>query len=120
MALLAVPCAAMVVAAPGAAALGLASVFAALLPLWKGNRHESLAASCDHIVCCRCCISGLIRTELAMRRFRLLQRRLGYPLHLPGRQQLRLRLIRITSVTVLALIGLEGVLRVMVMKMPLL
>ena len=120
MALLAVPCAAMVVAAPGAAALGLASVFAALLPLWKGigmSLWPRLAITAFAVVVASV---NWIRTELAMRRFRLLQRRLGYPLHLPGRQQLQLRLIRITSVTVLALIGLEGVLRVMVMKMPLL
>ena len=120
MALLAVPCAAMVVAAPGAAALGLASVFAALLPLWEGigmSLWPRLAITSFAVVVASV---NWIRTELAMRRFRLLQRRLGYPLHLPGRQQLRLRLIRITSVTVLALIGLEGVLRVMVMKMPLL
>jgi len=120
MALLAVPCAAMVVAAPGAAALGLASVFAALLPLWKGIGMSLWPRVALTVLAVVVASMNWIRTELAMRRFRLLQLRLGHSLHLPARQRFRLRLIRITSVTVLALIGLEGVLRVMVMKMPLL
>lgn len=120
MALLAVPCAAMVVAAPGAAALGLASVFAALLPLWKGIGMSLWPRLAITFFAVLVASVNWIRTEFAMRRFHLLQRRLGYPLHLPARQQLQLRLIRITSVTVLTLIGLEGVLRVVVMKMPLL
>ena len=68
MALLAVPCAA-VVTAPGAAALGLASVFAALLPLWKGIGAGLATGGADGSGC-----GGgfreLVRTELAMRRFR--------------------------------------------------
>ena len=120
MALLAVPCAAMVVAAPGAAALGLASVFAALLPLWEGIGMSLWPRVALTVLAVVVASINWIRTELAMRRFRLLQLRLGYALHLPARQRFRLRLIRITSVTVLTLISLEGVLRVLVMKMPLL
>ena len=60
-----------------------------------------------------------IRAELVQRRFRRLQRQVGGQLQLPLAQRRRLRLIRWTSVFVLSLVFLEGLLRVFVMQMPL-
>jgi hypothetical protein len=65
-------------------------------------------------------VVNLVRVELLKRRFDHLQRQVGSQLQLPRLQRRRMRLIRWTSYLVLAVIALEGVLRVVVMKMPLL
>ena len=65
-------------------------------------------------------IVNLLRAELAQKRFRQLQRQVGERLRLPRSQRVRLRTIRWSSSIVVALVLLEGLLRVLVMNMPLL
>ena len=65
-------------------------------------------------------VVNLVRAELLQQRFRQLQRQVAKELQLPPLQRRRLRLIRWTSVLVLVIVAVEGVLRVAVMKMPLL
>jgi hypothetical protein len=65
-------------------------------------------------------VVNLVRAELLQQRFRQLQRQVAKELQLPPRQRRRLRLIRWTSVLVLVIVAVEGVLRVAVMKIPLL
>lgn len=120
LALIAAPCAAMVVMAPGAVVLGLGAAFGVLLPLWKAVGMSVWPRVLITFVAVAVASINLIRAELARKRFRDLQRQVGAQLRLPKAQLRRLRMLRWSSVFVLAVVVLEGLLRVFVMKMPLL
>jgi hypothetical protein len=120
LAAIAAPCAAMVVLAPGAAFLGLGAVVASLMPLWKFIGMSYWPRILLTVASVLIAVVNLVRVELLKRRFDHLQRQVGSQLQLPRLQRRRMRLIRWTSYLVLAVIALEGVLRVVVMKMPLL
>ena len=120
MALLSIPCAVMLVAAPSAAFLGLAALIGSVLPLWNVIGMSFWLRIFVTLVAVFFATINLIRVELSMRRFRLLQASLGYSFHLPPSQRLNLRIVRFTSYSVLFLVALEGILRVFVMKMSLL
>lgn len=119
LALIAAPCAAMVVFAPGAVVIGLGGVMAALLPLWKLVGMSVWPRVLITLSAVLVAVVNLLRAELAQKRFRQLQRQVGDQLRLPLAQRRRLRAIRWTSWIVLALVMLEGILRVTVMQMPL-
>ncbi len=120
LALIAAPCAAMVVLAPGALLIGLGSLMAAALPLWKVVGMSLWPRVLITLLAVTLASLNWIRIELVQRRFRRLQQQVGGQLQLPRLQRRRLRLVRCSSITVLAVVLLEGILRVMVMKMPLL
>ena len=120
LALIAAPCAAMVVIGNGAVAVGLGAVFAALLPLWKWVGMSIWPRVLITLAALLVAIVNLLRAELAQKRFRQLQRQVGERLRLPRSQRVRLRTIRWSSSIVVALVLLEGLLRVLVMNMPLL
>ena len=120
LAAIAAPCAAMVVLAPGAAVLGLGAVVAALMPFWKAVGMSLWPRVLLTLGAVLIAVINLVRVELVQRRFDQLQRQVGSQLQLPKLQRRRLRLIRWSSAMVLALVALEGVLRVTIMKMPLL
>lgn len=120
LAAIAAPCAAMVVLAPGAAYLGLGAVLAALMPMWKAVGMSFWPRILLTLAAVLIAVINLIRVELLQQRFRALQRQVGSQLQLPRLQRRRMRLIRWTSIGVLVLVALEGILRVAVMKMPLL
>ena len=120
LALIAAPCAAMVVLAPGAVVIGLGSVMAVLLPLWKVVGMSVWPRVLITLIAVIFASLNWIRAELAQKRFRRLQRQVGGQLQLPQGQRRRLRLIRWTSIFVLGVVLLEGLLRVLIMKMALL
>ena len=120
LALIAAPCAAMVVLAPGALLIGLGSLMAAALPLWKAVGMSLWPRVLITLLAVTLASLNWIRIELVQRRFRRLQQQVGGQLQLPRLQRRRLRLVRCSSITVLAVVLLEGILRVMVMKMLLL
>lgn len=120
LALIAAPCAAMVVFAPGAVVIGLGSVMAALLPFWKVVGMSIWPRVLITLAAVLVAALNLLRAELAQKRFRQLQRQVGNQLRLPMAQRRRLRAIRWSSWIVLAIVFIEGILRVTVMKMPLL
>ena len=120
LALIAAPCAAMVVFAPSAVVIGLGSVMAALLPFWKVVGMSIWPRVLITLAAVLVAALNLLRAELAQKRFRQLQRQVGDQLRLPMAQRRRLRAIRWSSWMVLAIVFVEGILRVMVMKMPLL
>jgi hypothetical protein len=120
LAAIAAPCAAMVVLAPGAGFVGLGAVIAALMPLWKAVGMSVWPRILLTLSAVVIATINLIRAEVLHRRFRDLQRQVGSQLQLPRLQRRRLRLIRWSSSFVLALVAVEGLLRVFVMKMPLL
>jgi hypothetical protein len=120
LAAIAAPCAAMVVLAPGSALFGLGAVAAALMPLWKAVGMSVWPRILLTLSAVLIATVNLVRSEVLHRRFRELQRQVGSQLQLPRLQRRRLRLIRWTSSFVLALVAVEGLLRVFVMKMPLL
>ncbi|MEB3241047.1 MAG: hypothetical protein VKJ31_03280 [Synechococcus sp.] len=120
LALIAAPCAAMVVMAPGAVVVGLGAAFGVLLPFWKAVGMSLWPRVLITLLAVAVASINLIRAELARKRFRDLQRQVGTQLRLPKAQLRRLRVLRWSSVFVLAMVLLEGVLRVFVMKMPLL
>ena len=106
--------------APGAVVIGLGGVMAALLPLWKLVGMSIWPRVLITLSAVLVAVVNLLRAELAQKRFRQLQRQVGDQLRLPMAQRRRLRAIRWTSWIVLALVVLEGILRVTVMQMPLL
>ena len=120
LAAMAAPCAAMVVLAPSASFLGLGALVASLLPLWKAVGMSVWPRVLLTLASVMIAVVNLVRTELVQLRFRQLQLQVGKPLQLPRLQRRRLRLIRWTSTFVLALVAVEGLLRVVVMKLPLL
>ena len=120
LAIIAAPCAAMVVLAPGAAFLGLGAVAAALMPFWNQVGMSLWPRVLLTLGAVLIASINLVRAELVKRRFDRLQRQVGSQLRLPKLQRRRLRLIRWTSSCVLFVVALEGVLRVAWMKMPLL
>lgn len=120
LALIAAPCAAMVVIGPGAVVIGLGAAFAALLPLWQAVGMSIWPRLLITLVAVLVASLNLIRAELAQKRFRQLQRQVGEQLRLPRSQRRRLRSIRWSSGIVLVVVLLEGLLRVLVMQMPLL
>ena len=120
LALIAAPCAAMVVLAPGAVVIGLGSVMGVLLPLWKVVGMSVWPRVLITLLAVALASLNWIRAELVQRRFRRLQRQVGGQLQLPMAQRRRLRLIRWSSGFVLAVVLIEGLLRVLVMQMPLL
>jgi len=119
LAVIAAPCAAMVVLAPGAAFLGLGAVAAALLPFWGKVGMSFWPRVLLTLGAVLIASINLVRAELVNRRFDRLQRQVGSQLQLPVLQRRRLRLIRWTSSVVLFVVAIEGVLRVVWMKMPL-
>jgi hypothetical protein len=120
LAAMAAPCAAMVVLAPGSAFLGLGAVVTSLMPLWKAVGMSVWPRVLLTLGAVLIAVVNLVRAELLQQRFRQLQRQVAKELQLPPLQRRRLRLIRWTSVLVLVIVAVEGVLRVAVMKMPLL
>ena len=119
LALIAAPCAAMVVFSPVAVAVGLGASFAVLLPLWKVIGMSFWPRILITVGAVLVASLNLIRAELAQKRFRQLQRQVGAQLSLPRSQRRRLRSLRWSSVMILAVVLLEGLLRVFVMQMPL-
>lgn len=119
LALIAAPCAAMVVLSPAAVAVGLGALFAVLLPLWKVIGMSLWPRVLITIAAVLVATLNLIRAELAQKRFRALQQQVGAQLTLPRAQRRRLRSMRWSSVLILAMVLLEGLLRVFVMQMPL-
>ena len=119
LAILSIPCAVMVVAAPGASLLGLAALFASISPLWKFIGMSYWLRIIITLFAVIIASVNLIRTEISVRRFRSLEKYLGYSIHLPSSQRNRVYLIRFTSTLVLFFVLLEGFLRVFVMKMSL-
>ena len=105
--------------APGAAFLGLGAVAAALLPFWGKVGMSFWPRVLLTLVAVLIASINLVRAELVKRRFDRLQRQVGSQLQLPVLQRRRLRLIRWTSSVVLFVVAIEGVLRVVWMKMPL-
>ena len=120
LALIAAPCAAMVVLAPGAVFIGLGSAFAVLLPFWKAVGMSVWPRVLITLLAVLVSSLNWVRAELGQSRFRQLQRQVGGQLRLPDVQRRRLRLIRFSSAFVLSMVLLEGLLRVLVMGMPLL
>lgn len=119
-AVLAVPCVAMVVVSPAAIGLGLGGLLAAVLPFYKAigmSLWPRLLLTGLAVVMAS---ANLIVTESRLHQLRRLQRLAGAPVRLPRWQRRRLRLVRLLSLMVLLLVVLEGVLRVTVMRMPLL
>jgi hypothetical protein len=118
-ALLAIPCVAMVLVSPLALALGLGSILAAVLPFYKvigmGLWPRLLLSGTALVVS----IVNLVSVELKLAALRRLQSQAGLPLRLPRQQRRRLRFVRWSAGIVLGLVLLEGLLRVLVMKMPL-
>lgn len=119
LALIAAPCAAMVVFSPVAVAVGLGASFAVLLPLWKVIGMSFWPRVLITVGAVLVASLNLIRAELAQKRFRQLQRQVGTQLNLPRSQRRRLRSLRWSSVLILAVVLLEGLLRVFVMQMSL-
>lgn len=116
---LAIPCVAMVLVSPLALALGLGSIIAAALPFYKAigmGLWPRVLLSCAALLVS---IVNLVSVERRLASLRRLQRQSGVPLRLPRQQRRRLRLVRWSAAAVLALVLLEGALRVLVMKMPL-
>ncbi|MCP9854175.1 hypothetical protein KBZ14_15050 [Synechococcus sp. HJ21-Hayes] len=116
---LAIPCVAMVLVSPLALALGLGSIIAAVLPFYKAigmGLWPRVLLSCAALLVS---IVNLVSVERRLASLRRLQRQSGVPLRLPRQQRRRLRLVRWSAAAVLALVLLEGALRVLVMKMPL-
>ena len=120
MAVMAAPCAAMVVLSPAAAFLGLGATAAVLMPFWNQVGMSFWPRILITLGAVLIASINLVRAELLKRRFNRLQRQVGSQLQLPNLQRRRLRLIRWTSSIVLLVVALEGVLRVAWMKMPLL
>jgi hypothetical protein len=120
LALLAIPCVAMVLVSPLALALGFGSMLAAVLPFYKvigmGLLPRLLLSGAALLVS----IVNLVSVELKLAALRRLQRQAGLTLRLPRHQRRRLQFVRWSAAIVLALVLLEGLLRVFVMKMPLL
>lgn len=120
LAAIAAPCAAMVALSPAAATLGLGALVAALMPMWKGVGMSLWPRILLTLSALLIAVINLVRAELLQKRFHQLQRQVGAQLQLPQVQRRRLRLIRWTSGLVLLLVAVEGILRITVMKMPLL
>ena len=120
LAAIAAPCAAMVVIAPTAAYLGIGAVVAALIPMWKSIGMSLWPRILITMTAVITAVINLIRVEILGQKFRTLQGHVGAQVKMPRLQRRRIRLIRWTSISVLVLVALEGILRVTVMKMPLL
>jgi hypothetical protein len=90
------------------------------MPMWKAVAMSFWPRILLTLAAVVIAVINLIRVELLEQRFRALQRQVGSQLQLPRLQRRRMRLIRWTSSGVLVLVALEGILRVAVMKMPLL
>lgn len=118
-ALLAIPCVAMVVVSPVSILLGLGSVFAALLPFYKVIGMGFWPRVLLSVTAILVSSINLIEVEARLAKLRRLQREVGVRLRLPRQQRRRVRLLRWSSALVLVLVLAEGLLRTLVMKMPL-
>jgi hypothetical protein len=117
---MAIPCVAMVLVSPLALALGMGSIIAAALPFYKAIGMGFWPRVLLSVTALLVSTINLISVERRLASLRRLQQQSGLRLRLPRQQRRRLRLVRWSAVAVLALVVLEGVLRVWVMKMPLL
>lgn len=117
---LAVPCVAMVVVSPVALTLGFGALLGAVLPFYQAIGMSFWPRLLITGAAVLLASANLIVTESRLQQLRRLQRQAGVTLRLPRWQRLRLRAVRGLSALVLLLVALEGVLRVTVMKMPLL
>jgi len=118
-ALLAVPCVAMVVVSPVAITVGLGALLGATLPFYKAvgmSFWPRILLTGFAVVLAS---ANLIVTEGRLHQLRRLQQQAGVAIRLSRWQRFRLRSLRLMSALVLALVFLEGVLRVTVMHMPL-
>lgn len=120
MALLAAPCAAMLVVSPVALALGLGSFAMAVMPLIKAIAGITWLRVGLTLLALLLAVGNWISLELSLRYYRALQASLRQPLRLPPAQRRRALLVRSLAVLVLVLVAMEAILRVMAMKMPLL
>jgi len=120
MALLAAPCAAMLVVSPVALALGLGSFAMAVMPLIKAIAGITWLRVGLTLLALLLAVGNWISLELSLRYYRALQASLRQPLRLPPAQRRRALLVRSLAVLVLVLVAVEAILRVMAMKMPLL
>lgn len=120
LALVAAPCAAMVAVGPAAIALGAGALFTALMPAIKLiGMNTGLRLSLAGLALLLATVN-LIVSEFRLSRVRELERLAGHPLQHGRRQQRAARWIRLLTLLVYGAVLGELILRITVMKMPVL
>lgn len=119
MALLAAPCAAMIVVSPMALAVGFGAFTVSVMPLIQAINGITWLRVGLTLLALLLAVGNWISVELSLRYYRALQSSLGQPLRLPPSQRRRVLVVRSLAILVLALVASEAILRTLAMKMPL-